>query len=313
MVQDARYALLERLIDYAGLFPPESLDMPAAVAGYRQARESPEAFMLGRFIVPVSRTGELAGELTTTSTGNQAPWPLTVLFDSAHFDWPEAVAEDAERLSDFLTELGTAVQLEVVELRLHQTANLTSTTRVLGMLEPIGAAAFFEVGLDALLRDRLQLLATTRSDSALTIGAKLRTGGTVAERFPSPGRVAAFIAGCRDLELAFKATAGLHRPIRYRDPVTGFHHHGFLNLLTAVVLARANHLSEHEIEEVVADEDPSDFVLDADGLAWRELRASPAQVAEARTQALVGYGSCSFREPADDLRALGVLPLGSPL
>lgn len=313
MPDDARFALFESLIDYAGLFPPESLDMPAAIAGYRQARESPEAFMLGRFIVPVSRTGELAGELTTTSTDNEAAWPLVVLFDSAYFDWPQAVAADAKRLGDFLTELGTAVRLETVELRLHPSAGLASISRVLGVLEPFGVGAFFEVGIDGSLSQRLGLLATARSGTSLRIGAKLRTGGTVAEAFPSPGGVAAFIAGCRDRGLPIKATAGLHHPIRYHDHVTGFDHHGFLNLLTASVLARVSHLSEAEIKAVVAEEDSTAFVLGADGLAWRNLRANLAQVAEARTQALVAYGSCSFREPADDLRALGVFPLGSSL
>ncbi|MBE0564871.1 MAG: hypothetical protein IH621_02865, partial [Krumholzibacteria bacterium] len=45
-------AFMEGLIDYAGLFPPAGLDMPAAVAGYAAHRTLPEAWMLGRFIAP---------------------------------------------------------------------------------------------------------------------------------------------------------------------------------------------------------------------------------------------------------------------
>jgi hypothetical protein len=39
-VSDARRALLGRLIDHAALFPPASLDMPAALEEDRRARAS---------------------------------------------------------------------------------------------------------------------------------------------------------------------------------------------------------------------------------------------------------------------------------
>src|ERR1035438_1634039 len=50
--------LLRELIDYAGLFPPASLGMGAAVADYDAYSRSEWNWMLGRFIVPVSRLGE---------------------------------------------------------------------------------------------------------------------------------------------------------------------------------------------------------------------------------------------------------------
>jgi len=58
-VGDARVALLERLIDHAPLFPPASLPLPEAIAEDERARESPYAFVLGRFVCPASRLGEL--------------------------------------------------------------------------------------------------------------------------------------------------------------------------------------------------------------------------------------------------------------
>ena len=57
--------LLAGLIDYAGLYPPASLDMRAAVENYRQYRGGKHAFALGRFIVDIDRVDELraaAGE-----------------------------------------------------------------------------------------------------------------------------------------------------------------------------------------------------------------------------------------------------------
>jgi hypothetical protein len=57
--EDARSALLTRLIDHAPLFPPASMDLPEALEEDRRARAHPAAFMLGRFVCPASSLSEL--------------------------------------------------------------------------------------------------------------------------------------------------------------------------------------------------------------------------------------------------------------
>jgi len=57
--EDARVALLSRLIDHAPLFPPASLLLLEALTADRRARESATAFALGRFVCPASRLAEL--------------------------------------------------------------------------------------------------------------------------------------------------------------------------------------------------------------------------------------------------------------
>ena len=52
--------LLHSLVDYAGLFPPAALDMHQAVHEYAHHRAGDHAWMLGHFIVPVSRLEEFA-------------------------------------------------------------------------------------------------------------------------------------------------------------------------------------------------------------------------------------------------------------
>ncbi|HEX5631332.1 MAG TPA: hypothetical protein VFY15_06715, partial [Acidimicrobiia bacterium] len=64
--RDARRQALSGLIDYAGLFPPASLDLAAAVEEYRAIRGSAESWLVGRFICPADRLVELAGLLMTT-------------------------------------------------------------------------------------------------------------------------------------------------------------------------------------------------------------------------------------------------------
>ena len=60
-------ALLDHPIDYAGLFPPAQLGMAASVNEFLQVRDSPDAWILNRFVCSVSRLGELAKELGGTA------------------------------------------------------------------------------------------------------------------------------------------------------------------------------------------------------------------------------------------------------
>jgi hypothetical protein len=69
---DARQALLAQLIDHAPLFPPASMPLDEAVAAHARARASEHAWLLGRFVVPASRLGEL-GDL---------PLRLSVVLDA---------------------------------------------------------------------------------------------------------------------------------------------------------------------------------------------------------------------------------------
>jgi hypothetical protein len=140
-------------------------------------------------------------------------------------------------------------------------------------------------------------------DAVVAAGAdaKVRCGGPTPEMFPSPAELAAFITGCRDRGLAFKATAGLHHPIR--DGTV----HGFLNLLGAAVLAHAAGGDERDLTAVLLEEDLNAFKLDDEAFTLRGQRFGADAIAAARERLFVGYGSCSFSEPVEDLRALGML------
>jgi len=110
---DAAGALLRDLIDYAGLFPPASLDMAAAVANYHSYLHSDWNWILGRFIVPATRLSEFgtafAGLPASTDGTRPTKWRLSVLlaaiqwrmsrgFANSTFVWREAALAEA-RLS----------------------------------------------------------------------------------------------------------------------------------------------------------------------------------------------------------------------
>jgi hypothetical protein len=268
---DARRELLAALIDHAALFPPASMDMPAAIEADRGARAGAHAWMLGRFICPASRLGELPRD---------AP-PLSVVLDGGEGDL-EAV-HDA-RVAGRLVEL--------VEARIDP-AWIPDTQQLVRAKLGEGVDSYWELAPGRGLRGAIAAVREARA------GAKIRCGGATAA--PPVEAVAEFIAACRDAGVRFKATAGLHHAIRAGDA------HGFMNVLAAAVFALTDGLDADELVPLLAEEDPAAFAVDAGGLTVRDHRAGPAEIAEARRDLFFAYGSCSFDEPVEDLAALGVL------
>jgi hypothetical protein len=115
--------------------------------------------------------------------------------------------------------------------------------------------------------------------------AKVRCGG---ERVPTVDELGGFIAACRESGVRFKATAGLHHPLAANGV------HGFLNVLAACVF-----------EDEAALE--GEVVLDAEALRWNGRSAGADELERVRRDLFVAIGSCSFFEPIEDLKALGIL------
>jgi hypothetical protein len=268
---NTRRALLGELIDHAALFPPASMAMPEAMETDRAARAGEHAWMLGRFICPASKLDELPRD---------AP-RLSVVLDGGEGDLE--VVHDA-RLAGRVVEL--------VEARVDP-AWIPDTQELVHAKLGEGVDAYWELAPGRGLRGAVAAVREARA------GAKIRCGGATAA--PAVEAVAEFVAACRDAGVRFKATAGLHHAIRAGDA------HGFLNVLAAAVFAHAQGLTADELVPLLAEEDPSAFAVDAGGLSVRDHRAGAEEIAAARDELFVAYGSCSFDEPVEDLTGLGVL------
>jgi hypothetical protein len=214
--------LMSGLIDYAGLFPPAALDIAAAIHNYAAYRESEYAWMLGRFVVPAAKRGEV-----------DASWPLAVL-------------ENVPR-----------------------------------KLEIAGDVTYLEVPLDA-------------DPAALGARAKIRLGG---ETIPQAGPVAHFLRRCSAARVPFKATAGLHHPLRH-PPM-----HGFVNLFLGAALAWRGDDPLATLEEPSA----AAFRFGDDAVEWKVHRVTAEELHDVRERFAISFGSCSFEEPIADLKALGWL------
>ena len=305
MSGDARRAFLAGLIDHAALFPPASLSVPQATRLHLEHRSGLFAWILGRFLCPASKLDELAGAIR----GDGEPWRVSVVVDGASADISR-LADDLDAAAMFAKQTEGDASVELLEVRLpardpgSAVAEISAAVRDAAL--PKAVAPFLEIPPEADLDEALDAIAgeRSRSDEGAP-GAKLRCGGPDPAAAPTPARVAGFVDGCRSRGIPFKATAGLHHP--FRHDVEGGKEHGFVNLVGAAVLARAEGLPVDQLAHVVADEDREAFSLDAEVFRWREHTADAAAIAAARRELFVSYGSCSFSEPTDDLVALGLL------
>lgn len=301
----ARTALLSGLIDYAGLFPPESRDMARAVEGYRDARAL-QSRMVDRFMCPDDRLEELAGHLADEPD----PWPLAVVISPPSGEWSKGIADYARSLAVVELAMRDGARFSVAEIRIPSdlvdrptlSAMLASVRSSLGALFD---TVLFEVSMAGDWQRSLPF--QMRSIFEAQAGAKIRCGGLAAEDFPTPDQVASFLALAAQAEIPFKATAGLHRPIRHWDCAPGVKRHGFLNITGAAVFAQAHGLDVDELTEVVSEEDPGSFELTDATFRWRHQVVTTAQIERARTGFMLGYGSCSFTVPVNDLVELGML------
>lgn len=281
--------LLEGLVDYAGLYPPAALDMDDAVATYQRHLASPQAFMLGRFIVPAMRLGELVDAMQRVlGAPPPSPWRLSVT----------ASPEDAGLLVPFNAGQAAWAVIDAVEAK---APTIDEAERVLASFPP-GFDLFVELPTDGDLDAVLPLLKVAGAR------AKVRTGGLRSALFPSPDDLAAFMTACVRHGVPFKATAGLHHPLRGEYAMNGKPDgaratmHGFLNVFVAAALLGEG-ASADEARNVLGESSIDAFGFDDEGVRWRGHRISTDRVREARVQCATSFGSCSFDEPCDDLKA----------
>jgi hypothetical protein len=301
---DAGGLLLRELIDYAGLFPPASLGMGAAVAGYDTYSRSEWNWMLGRFIVPVSRLAEFEEAFAgLPSSGDEGPmnWRLSALLGA------DPVA-DVDRLREFNGRMaGEGSRKALVDSVEVKVAGSEEITRLSGVV-PAEVVAYFEIPWSIPVSSRTECIRAL-ADSGRR--AKIRMGGETADKFPASESVIEFINLCAAARVPFKATAGLHHPLRsvhrltYEPESPSAMMHGFLNVFLAAAFLRAG-MEAGVALRLLDEQSERAFQFDSDGVAWRQHRLGRQEIAAARRDFAISFGSCSFLEPIEDLRSFSL-------
>lgn len=278
--------LLADLFDYAGLFPPTALDMHSAVRNYLEYGNGFHHQALGRFVVEFDQFPYLFD-----AAGDYARGMRLTLIATPDSDWSELRQ---------LLERGYLI--EAIEIKPVECAEILRTVARI----PEGPTVYFEVPWNG---QSAQMIETVAAVGACV---KLRIGGSKADSFPSTDAVAHMLRSLAVHHISFKATAGLHHPLRSRHQVTSAPDstlatmHGFINLACSSALVLFGGEPE-DVCRLLDERDPDAWRITPDSIGWRGHQWTAKQLCTVRREFLMSVGSCSFSDPIRDLEALGWL------
>ncbi len=270
--------------------------MAPAVANYARYRESLYSWMLGRFIVPVARLAEFETSADRVrSEADERVWPLSVLGGGNN-------RADVERILEFNRKHAGRAIIDMIELKAAQSDDIGRAMRVL----PDSITPYFEISIAEDPAEMVGLIGEAGGR------AKVRTGSVTSDGFPSSVDLARFIRTCAEADVAFKATAGLHHPIRsvyrltYADNSASAMMHGFLNVFLAAAFA-CNGMDVDQLVEILDETTAEAFEFESGSVMWRDQMVVRGQLRVTRSEFAIAFGSCSFEEPVDDLKRMNLI------
>jgi hypothetical protein len=299
-------ALLSNAIDYAGLFPPANLALEPALRNQAGYVLEPEAWMLGCFILPVGEF-DAAGRWIDQFEG-QHPLRISVLGSRTETaeGFRDSLSGIEQAVNSFRSTFKPAVLIEQLEIPLPSTFDASVIETAAATSDAMKLKTFLEAPAKS-ADEAIGLIAqNNHAQSGNKLGFKLRTGGVTAEAFPSSETIAGVLHAAGRQKTPIKFTAGLHHPVRLFHDSVQTRMHGFLNVLGAGVLALEHGWPEATIVEMLEDEEPGSFSFTDESFGWRQWKIAVSAI-KSRRQLVTSFGSCSFDEPRDDLRALRLL------
>jgi hypothetical protein len=303
MVAASLKALLANSIDYAGMFPPCSLALEPALQNQAQYVRSPDSWMLNTFVLSIERF-DAAKQLLSEFAPSHPLRVAALGLKTTNADGFLEALDTADAAIRSLSSNVDLVSISHLEMFLPPDVDLSLLEEARGM---VGDLPVFWEAPPERAEHTIALLAEHNSDAeSATFGYKLRSGGVTADTFPTPAQIAGALVRPATHQLPIKFTAGLHHPIRqFRDEVKT-KMHGFLNVLGAAVLAAEHRWDANQTAMMLEDETPDSFSFTDDFLAWREWKIDVERL-HYRRKFVRSFGSCSFDEPREDLRALRLL------
>ena len=299
-------ALLDRAIDYAGLFPPANLALEPALKNHAGYVRHSDAWMLGAFILPIAEFDAAAPALNQFD--EEHPLRISALGSRTETSdaFLQSLAAARDAIDAFRSRFGRAAVIEQLEMALPPDPGPELFSAARTILTGSSLRLFWEAPAKSAPKV-IQLIAeNNRAQAGQTFGFKLRTGGVTADAFPTAEVIAAALHAAGSQSVPIKFTAGLHHPVRLFHESVQTKMYGFLNVLGAGILGSAHGWTQATIVQMLMDEDPAAFVFTDAEFRWREWKVPTADIST-RRRLVTSLGSCSFDEPREDLRALKLL------
>ena len=286
------------------MFPPCSLALEPALQNHASYGRSPEVWMLNGFVLPVEQfdpTKQFLSEFDPLHPLRIAALGPKTANADAFLDALYEADAAIRSFSKYDVDLILVSHLEMFLPTDVDSVDLKEARAIVGE-----SPVFWEAPPER-AEQTLALLSQHNSDEELaTFGYKLRTGGVTADAFPTSSQIARALVEPATHQLPIKFTAGLHHPIRQFRGEVKTKMHGFLNVLGAAVLAAEHQWDADQAAMMLDDEDPGSFLFTDDSFAWRDWKIDTERL-QYRRRFVRSFGSCSFDEPREDLRALNLL------
>jgi hypothetical protein len=291
--------VLDRLFDYAGMFPPAARSFESAL---RESAELPRAlrrpFMLNTDIVLDTAHAHALCDLDLRSFGFTRQVFVALLATSEISDVLAAAqklhgAHPAPNdLTCRVSSLEIKRQAEGIDEALQPLCHYCKDHNILLAIEPDLSTPEWKDNLEQIL-DRL---------STLSIPCALKCRGSGPTGIGAD-RLAHALCRVSDVGIPFKVTGGFHHPIVEAELYGNAM--GFLNLTVAVMLRRVHGESfpEAQVTDLLMNTDPKAFSW-GELLKYGRFSLSRDELRAAKARAPFSIGSCSLAEPDNDLARL---------
>ncbi len=315
------------IIDYAGMFPPAELTLSKAFRNYIGYLESEDKWMMSKFVCSVKSFLEIfgknseSGKLVHNYHGSRwIDFSLLSSGGNTPKDFKNSLEKECREIKKIIEEHTEKISVDAFEVKIQPdlvgSFGNHALKKLLGETDDIinsNGLTGIRVYIEPPVGDKYKTIFSKSAEAAAEschhggrVGFKLRTGGVTADAFPTIEQVAYALNVCFENRIQFKATAGLHHPVRHYNRSVNTKMHGFLNVFGAGILRHANTLSLNELEDIISDETSTSFIFSDDTFYWNDIPADITKTVKARAEFVKSFGSCSFDEPRDDLKKLGL-------
>lgn len=312
---------MTRIIDYAGMYPPANLSFYQAFKLFLEYQHMADSWMMDRFVFPIREAENLLHfRDVLRSHGKSIKFTVLPVYNDSPKTFLDDFKTDFAKLKAITSSIQARFELDFFEFKLPFSLKNALQNEVYPFFDSFLAIIDSPAGKKPQVFVEMHKLdgdwqyGMDRFTNMLTyypvrnsIGFKLRCGGITSDSFPEVSMIAAAIHLCRQKELPMKFTAGLHHPLSHFNSSLNTRMYGFFNVLGAAVLSHTHLLSIKELETLIVEERVDQFSFADQGMKWRDYVVNTEQIKQAREQFCLGYGSCSFDEPRQDLRSLQLL------
>lgn len=295
-------AVVDRLFDYSGMFPPEGKSFEAALldsSQFHKTLKNPR--LVNADIVLGWKFFTQVNDRILVDNGFQGRSSVinfAVLGNANDF---AEIKSEVSTLIAFNTTPFKALNLRALSYEIKAEVPFISDPKIKDLLMQ-AASKEIQVALEPDLskenwRESLAEIIEYINSNNKLFSLKVRGTGPTAI---NNDKIASVICAAADHKIHLKATGGMHHPII--EPDRYQNNFGFLNFVIALILRRelGSSFPEADIVKCLNVSDANNFSFD-DKLQWDRYAISEEQIQTIKSKFRFTIGSCSLKEPDDDL------------